>query len=324
MADTQDNEILQEVDQENNSGLNDQVSPSTGVESEILIGTSTTSTVTPDLTEVTDEMFNTILENTLVLERGSIRPEIDSFIDIGAPGKRFNTLYVRNIIGNIDNASKLDGITADKFLRKDEPNSIQFVPEVAELPTKDTHLTSKSYVDQQVQTATPSGAILMYPDARVPQGWLECDGRSILRSKYPNLFNAIGTLYGSVDEQHFNIPDLRGMFVRGFDNGKGIDKGRIIGTVQKGSLLIGNDKSSKASGDQKQIHGFYDVEETITDLNWDRVQLNDVSQNVRSEYTVDGITENNGPYAVQNKDGEASHYGAARPVNIAMKYIIKI
>lgn len=56
-----------------------------------------------------------------------------------------------------------------------------------------------------------------------PAGWLLCDGSSVSRTTYPNLFAAIQTNYGSADGASFNLPDLRGRFVRGTDNGAGND-----------------------------------------------------------------------------------------------------
>lgn len=43
-----------------------------------------------------------------------------------------------------------------------------------------------------------------------PTMWLDCDGASLLRSDYPDLFTVIGTTYGAVDGTHFTLPDLRG------------------------------------------------------------------------------------------------------------------
>lgn len=40
--------------------------------------------------------------------------------------------------------------------------------------------------------------------------WLLCDGSSLLRADYPDLFGLVGTAYGSTDGNHFNLPDLRG------------------------------------------------------------------------------------------------------------------
>lgn len=55
-----------------------------------------------------------------------------------------------------------------------------------------------------------TGAIVPYAGGILPDGWLVCDGSSLLRADYANLFAAIGTVWGAVDSTHFNIPDLRG------------------------------------------------------------------------------------------------------------------
>jgi hypothetical protein len=67
------------------------------------------------------------------------------------------------------------------------------------------------------------GQIIIWPTQIAPLGTLECNGASVLISSYPNLYNVIGGQYGSVDANHFNLPDLRGMFLRGWDHGRGID-----------------------------------------------------------------------------------------------------
>lgn len=54
------------------------------------------------------------------------------------------------------------------------------------------------------------GAIVPYAGGILPSGWIPCDGRSLDRTAYANLFNAIGTVWGAVDGNHFNVPDLRG------------------------------------------------------------------------------------------------------------------
>lgn len=74
---------------------------------------------------------------------------------------------------------------------------------------------------RQVATATtsaPPGAISAYGGATVPEGWLLCDGRTVLRSEYPALFAAIGTAWGAGNgSTTFHLPDLRGRFLRGTD-----------------------------------------------------------------------------------------------------------
>jgi microcystin-dependent protein len=60
-----------------------------------------------------------------------------------------------------------------------------------------------------------TGVIVPFAGGILPSDWLPCDGRSLLRASYPNLFAAIGTVWGSADATHFNIPDLRGKTVVG-------------------------------------------------------------------------------------------------------------
>ena len=67
----------------------------------------------------------------------------------------------------------------------------------------------------------------------VPVGWIPADGRALSRTTYAALFAAIGTTYGSGDgSTTFNVPDLRGEFLRGWDDGRGVDSGRALGSAQ--------------------------------------------------------------------------------------------
>ena len=82
--------------------------------------------------------------------------------------------------------------------------------------------------------APPPGSITIYAVSTPPEGWLECDGSNVSRSIYPDLFDAIGSTFGSGDgSTTFGLPDLRGEFVRGWDNGRGVDSGRSFGSFQQ-------------------------------------------------------------------------------------------
>ncbi len=68
------------------------------------------------------------------------------------------------------------------------------------------------------------GEIVMSATSVAPSGWLICDGSEVSRIKYADLFNSIGIRYGAGDGvTTFNLPDTRGYFVRGFDQGAGND-----------------------------------------------------------------------------------------------------
>src|SRR5678815_2641662 len=66
-------------------------------------------------------------------------------------------------------------------------------------------------VDEFVQMAMPTGAILDYAGPNPPPGWLACDGRAISRTTYSELFAAIGTAWGAGDgSTTFNLPPANG------------------------------------------------------------------------------------------------------------------
>lgn len=73
-----------------------------------------------------------------------------------------------------------------------------------------------------VNGGCPPGGMMMWGTATPPTGWLICDGSSVLRATYPNLFNAIGTAYGAADGTHFTLPDLRGRSPIGAGTGSGL------------------------------------------------------------------------------------------------------
>lgn len=81
-----------------------------------------------------------------------------------------------------------------------------------------------------------------------PAGWLECDGTAVNRTTYAALFSYLGTAYGIGDgATTFNLPDLRGEFIRGFDNGAGNDSGAdvtVTGDTTISTAIISNISST--------------------------------------------------------------------------------
>lgn len=78
----------------------------------------------------------------------------------------------------------------------------------------------------------------------IPSGWLLCDGSSVPTASYPELFSAIGYLYGG-SENNFNLPDYRGYFLRGqaADSSQDPDIGgrsHVTGWAEENGLLEGS------------------------------------------------------------------------------------
>lgn len=87
---------------------------------------------------------------------------------------------------------------------------------------------------------SPPGAVTAFAGSAAPLGWFECDGSLKLKASYPALYAALsnGTIYGQ-DSTQFNVPDLRGEFIRGLDTGKHVDPdyaSRTVGSAQADNL----------------------------------------------------------------------------------------
>jgi microcystin-dependent protein len=91
------------------------------------------------------------------------------------------------------------------------------------------------------------GEIKAFGGASTPTGTLVCDGTPVNRTVYADLFAVIGTTYGAGDgSTTFNLPDLRGEFLRGLDGGRGIDASRILGSSQTDATQLINDSTFPA------------------------------------------------------------------------------
>ncbi|MBK5570103.1 MAG: tail fiber protein [Ensifer sp. SSB1] len=66
-----------------------------------------------------------------------------------------------------------------------------------------------------------------------PTGWLKANGAAVSRTTYADLFSKMGILFGAGDgSTTFNVPDLRGEWIRGWDDARGVDVGRAFGSSQ--------------------------------------------------------------------------------------------
>ncbi|HNQ87902.1 MAG TPA: tail fiber protein [Verrucomicrobiota bacterium] len=91
-------------------------------------------------------------------------------------------------------------------------------------------VTLDKLADEVLQRLAPVGTILAFGGEATPAppGWLLCDGQCLKSGDYPALFSAIGKAWGDGSDDpdpatDFNLPDLRGYFLRGRDLGSGKD-----------------------------------------------------------------------------------------------------
>ncbi len=82
------------------------------------------------------------------------------------------------------------------------------------------------------------GQVSFFAMAAAPSGFLKCNGAAISRTTYAALFAVMGTLYGAGDgSTTFNLPDLRGEFIRCSDDSRGVDVGRVHGSFQAEQVI---------------------------------------------------------------------------------------
>jgi microcystin-dependent protein len=104
---------------------------------------------------------------------------------------------------------------------------------------------------QVTAAAVPAGSVMTFAMNAAPTGWLKANGAAVSRTTYAALFTAIGTTFGSGDgSTTFNLPDLRGEFMRGWDDGRGVDSGRAFGSAQLDQMqkITGNHSLASTVG----------------------------------------------------------------------------
>jgi microcystin-dependent protein len=168
--------------------------------------------------------------------------------------------------------------------------------------------------------AAPIGSITAYAGQNEPFGWVECDGRSLPQSGSSSaswgsfntaaLFAAIGTVWGSQGAGQFNIPDLRGIFPRGWNHGKS------SGLYDPDANSRSNQYPSGATGD---AIGSY--------------QVDDFKSHTHSGFAASGLqAQNGGPWAGSGGVGGSTggpnsgmvHGNETRAKNASVMYILRV
>jgi microcystin-dependent protein len=85
------------------------------------------------------------------------------------------------------------------------------------------------------------GSVIAYARNIAPIGYLKCNGAAVSRTVYARLFAIIGTTFGVGNgTTTFNLPDLRGEFIRGWADDRAVDTGRVFGSAQAQAIEAHN------------------------------------------------------------------------------------
>ena len=174
---------------------------------------------------------------------------------------------------------------------------------------------------EKVVDGVPIGAIIPYAGSTAPFGTLICNGAAISRSAYPELFEAIGTTWGAGDgSTTFNIPDLRGYFLRGAGGAAA-----ALGTAQEDAIRnitgrLGIRPLYTSSGAYININAFTGADNAgAFGVTSSMRQANTPDTGIVAIHNINGRYIN---YAQFNANAVVPTANENRPKNYAVNYII--
>lgn len=204
----------------------------------------------------------------------TITPYQNGVVDLGASNLRLSDVYSQNIDSTTANLTTISSTNIETSSLSfnnivDQNGKIinTFDTDITLGSNSDTHLSTqkaiKTYIDtvvaqevvarlaaqQTLQTEisnfgypiTP-GTVVYTAGTTVPEGFLAANGALVGKDQYTALYLALGGVsspYGQ-NTASFNLPDLRGYFIRSADNGAGVDPGRVVGTYQDDDFGVHN------------------------------------------------------------------------------------
>lgn len=170
----------------------------------------------------------------------------------------------------------------------------------------------KLFIEGKEVTSVPVGTIVLFGGYHCPNGYVYCGGAAISRTTYADLFEAIGTIYGAGNgKTTFNVPDMRGVFSRGADNGRGLDPGRALGSYQADEFKRHNHSVASRTNFAGDLSGNESIH-LDRGVGWGHMV------NANFEYELGGSSREAYIGRTSNTGGRET-----KPKNLALHYIIK-
>ena len=169
---------------------------------------------------------------------------------------------------------------------------------------------------------------------KIPSGWVACDGRVLSRTEFQGLYEVIGTAWGAGNSSStFHIPDMRGMFLRGVDEGANIDEDKNnraslssggntnnnVGSYQ-GETYKAHNHGGRTGTAGKHKHKIMNGNNVLTfgdREGWSTRFLNQGEVDAGAELSTDNIGDHT--HTISNDGGNET-----RPDNVYVYYIIKL
>ncbi|MCL0935564.1 phage tail protein [Escherichia coli] len=157
-------------------------------------------------------------------------------------------------------------------------------------------------------SALPVGVPVPWPSATPPTGWLKCNGAPFSAGEYPKLAKAYPKL---------KLPDLRGEFIRGWDDGRGVDSARLLLSSQAASILEHNHEMQGWTGNTLMASDVYSSMSSVF-----AVQLSIGDGGLLYSWK-DGSGTTNDSKRMNRTNHVSSGAGDGSPRNIAFNYIVR-
>ena len=157
-------------------------------------------------------------------------------------------------------------------------------------------------------SALPVGVPVPWPLATPPTGWLKCNGAPFSAEEYPKLAKAYPKL---------KLPDLRGEFIRGWDDGRGVDSARLLLSSKAASILEHNHEMHGWTGNPLMARDVYSSMSSVF-----AVQLSIGDGGLLYSWK-DGSGTTNDSKRMDRTNHVSSGAGDGSPRNIAFNYIVR-
>ncbi|EEV5921534.1 tail fiber protein [Escherichia coli] len=173
---------------------------------------------------------------------------------------------------------------------------------------KNTIADILTYLGLGEGSALPVGVPVPWPSATPPTGWLKCNGAPFSAEEYPKLAKAYPKL---------KLPDLRGEFIRGWDDGRGVDSARLLLSSQAASILEHNHEMHGWTGNPLMARDVYSSGSSVF-----AVQLSIGDGGLLYSWK-DGSGTTNDSKRMDRTNHVSSGAGDGSPRNIAFNYIVR-
>ncbi|AXG42691.1 MULTISPECIES: phage tail protein [Photorhabdus] len=205
----------------------------------------------------------------------------------GFPPENVSTHVLNKVLRQ---SSTISSVVAN-FIATQSGEDVLDDGDIAKLTVRFNRALDKA-LEQKISgiSSIPVGSPIPWPLSHPPSGYFTCNGSAFSRSQYPKLAEAY---------PDGRIPDLRGEFIRGWDDGRGVDSGRVILSAQ-----TDNTKRIQLTKGLSNGQFLVDYQGPV-----DRYQF-PLGRDVLESATVTSIANNTGGHET-------------RPRNIAFNYIVK-